>query len=101
MIYRLSPYVVDAETRRVTRDDGCRMRLSAGQFDALLALIEGEGRPVTRDALCQAALHRAWGGDRDRCPDQLIMQLRRLLPELEIQAVRTVGYWLQRVEVMA
>lgn len=82
--YELLPSV------RELRADGQALRIGERAFDLLLALVEADGRPVSRDALFE----RAWPG-RAVLDDNLkvqVMALRRLLGSDTVVTVPGQGY---------
>lgn len=72
------------------------LRLTMAEFLALAELHESQGRVVSRDALCQAALQRQWLGNHDRGVNQLAFHVRLKLQKagcsLTVRSVRNLGY---------
>jgi DNA-binding response OmpR family regulator len=82
--------------RTVQTLDGEMINLTAAEFAALESMLMAKGQPVSRDTLCQIALHRPWRAD-DRSVDQLIFNLRQKLPRDDegsrlIHSIRGAGY---------
>jgi len=94
---RFGPFRLDANTRRVLRDD-TPVEVSSGEFDLLNALAANAGRPLSRDRLIEL-IH---GHDRElteRAIDVQILRLRRVLEDDPAQpryilTVRGKGYML-------
>ncbi len=96
---------VDLEQRAVRSLDGDVINLTAAEFAALEAMLVANGRPVSRDQLCLAALHRPLRSE-DRAVDQLIFNLRHKLPGSDddtrlIHSIRGAGYLLAVGKPMA
>jgi DNA-binding response OmpR family regulator len=91
---------IDMRRREVVDDAGTRTPLTSAEIRALKVLLERNGEPVSRDQLCEAALHRKLGFE-DRSVDQLILNIRRKLSRSDesgrrlISSVRGAGYALQ------
>ncbi len=89
---------IDLTHRAVHTLAGERIVLTAAEFTALETMLAANGKPVSRDQLCEAALHRPWRPD-DRSVDQLIFNLRQKLPGSYnggglIHSIRGAGYLL-------
>ncbi len=89
---------VDVEKRAVRSLDGDLINLTSAEFTALEIMLVANGRPVSRDELCQAALNRPLRSE-DRGVDQLIFNLRHKLPGSDddsrlIHSIRGTGYLL-------
>ncbi len=89
---------IDLVHRAVHTLAGERISLTAAEFTALETMLAANGKPVSRDQLCEAALHRPWRPD-DRSVDQLIFNLRQKLPGSYagtglIHSIRGAGYLL-------
>lgn len=85
--------------------DGAILPLTPAQYAVLETLMLARGAIVSREALCQVALHRGvnqrkrGGVNQDRSVDQVVFLLRKLLPLDRdglplIRAVRIAGYWM-------
>jgi DNA-binding response OmpR family regulator len=89
---------VDLRRREVVGPAGVQ-ELTDAECRTLMLLLEAEGRPVSRDRICETALNRKLGFE-DRSVDQLILKVRRKLGADEgssrlISSVRGAGYALQ------
>lgn len=95
-VVRLGKITVDLLTRKVLSTGG-RIELTAAEFSALNMLLAVEGETVSRDRLCEVALHRPWRAE-DRSVDQLIFTLRQKLSHGDqqqmIHSIRGAGYML-------
>ncbi len=94
----VGPIQIDLIHRAVHTLAGERIVLTAAEFTALETMLAANGKPVSRDQLCEAALHRPWRPD-DRSVDQLIFNLRQKLPGSYtegglIHSIRGAGYLL-------
>jgi two-component system torCAD operon response regulator TorR len=70
--------VLDLTRRELSAHDGSPIRLTRGEFDLLAALVEADGRPLSRDYLIEVVSNR--DGDVDeRTVDALVARLRRKL----------------------
>jgi two-component system phosphate regulon response regulator PhoB len=83
---------LNREEHRIV-SDGQPVNLTASEFRLLLALMENEGRVLTRDAL----LNRVWGAEKAIEPRTVDTHLRRLRDKLggageQIRTVRGFGY---------
>ncbi len=90
---------VDLIHRSVHTLSGERIGLTASEFAALEVMLAANGKPVSRDQLCEAALRRPWRPE-DRSVDQLIFHLRQKLPGSYagawlIHSIRGAGYMLR------
>jgi two-component system OmpR family response regulator len=94
---RLGALTIDLKGHTVSARDGKSVRLTGAEFMALEVLVAADGAVVSRDCLCQAALHRPWRAE-DRGVDQLILNLRQKLSDCGgqqiISTVRGAGYML-------
>jgi DNA-binding response OmpR family regulator len=89
-------FAVDTHARQVRDASGKLINITAAEFAVLAALIEANGKPVSRDRLSEVALHRP-GHSEDRGVDQLIFGLRQKLSGPGgrcrfVQSVRNTGY---------
>lgn len=94
----VGPISIDISHRSVHTTQGERISLTGAEFTALETMLAANGMPVSRDTLCQAALHRPWRVE-DRSVDQLIFNLRQKLPgqgerNRLIHSIRGAGYLL-------
>jgi two-component system phosphate regulon response regulator OmpR len=84
------------DERRLFREDGTEVELSAAEFDLLALFARHPNRPLTRDQIMEQAHNRGWDVF-DRSIDLRVMRLRRKIernpdkPEV-IKTVRNVGY---------
>lgn len=84
------------DERRLFRDDGAEVELTAAEFDLLALFARHPNRPLTRDQIMEQAHNRGWDVF-DRSIDLRVMRLRRKIernpdkPEV-IKTVRNVGY---------
>jgi DNA-binding response OmpR family regulator len=90
------PVEIDRE-RHVVRCAGRPVRLTAKEFDLLVALVEAGGRVLSRQSL----LERVWGysyAEGTRTVDVHVRRLREKLPELApfILTVKSLGYRVAR-----
>ncbi|HEV8469339.1 MAG TPA: response regulator transcription factor [Candidatus Limnocylindria bacterium] len=93
---RLDDLVIDRERHEVLRR-GERLALSALEFRLLVALVEADGRVLSRDALLDALYGAADGEAVDRTIDVYVRRLRERLgdaPERPryVATVRGIGY---------
>lgn len=80
--------------RRAVLDDANReITLTSGEYDLFLALVEANGRAMTRDQLMDV-IHGRDAVPFDRSVDNLVLRLRKRLPDGMVKTVRTVGYQL-------
>ena len=90
-IYRIGDLYVNSE-KHLVKYDGREIQLSYKEYSLLIALVEADGRAVTRDAL----LAKVWGEfyDESRTLDVHIRKLRVKLGEAGglIKTVKNVGY---------
>lgn len=94
--FRLGPWTLDAERRVVTQDDGTDADLTRAEFDLLAALLDADGRPLSRAYLVELISERA-DEVTERTIDTLVSRLRRKLGERDdspalIQTARGIGY---------
>ena len=81
---------LDLDRRRARMGDGV-VQLSEREFALLAHLMRSRGRVCTREEL----LHDVWGLDFDpgsNVVEVCIRRLRRKLPELPVETVRSAGY---------
>lgn len=91
---------VDPANRRVFVD-GRRLAVTAACYTALAALVQLQGGVLGRERLSRLALGRRLSGGNDRSADQIIHNLRRVMPRDAdgnhlIEGVRGAGYCLHR-----
>lgn len=94
-------WLMDLTRREVAAQQGEPIRLTRAEFDLLAALVEADGRPLSRDYLIEVISNRDVTGDL-RTVDSLIARLRRKLvaapdtavpdPVVVIQTVPGIGY---------
>jgi DNA-binding response OmpR family regulator len=93
---QIGDWVFEYATDSMTKADGTRAELSAGELDLLNALLINANKPTSRDELMKVTNYREWG-PLDRSIDVRIARLRRKIendpsnPKL-IKSVRGVGY---------
>jgi DNA-binding response OmpR family regulator len=93
-LLRFETCTADLGAARVLHDDGRVAKLQPGEIQLLLALAEGDGRPLSREQL----IERAPAEDRhafNRAIDKRIARLRRKLGTLRLKTVRGDGYLLE------
>jgi DNA-binding response OmpR family regulator len=93
---RLDDLVIDRDRHEVVRD-GQSVVLSSIEFRLLVALVEAEGRVLSRDALLDALYGSADGEPLDRTIDVYIRRLRDRLGDSPVRpryvaTVRGIGY---------
>src|SRR5438552_17689235 len=93
---RLGDLVIDREHHEALRR-GERLALSALEFRLLVALVEAEGRVLSRDALLDALYGAADGEAVDRTIDVSVRRLRERLGDASdrpryVATVRGIGY---------
>ncbi|WP_269447773.1 response regulator [Marinomonas atlantica] len=76
----LGPWHLDTSRRVLVRSDRTITQLTEGEFQLLLALMEHEGTPLSRDQLMDRIKNRTWNAT-DRTIDVLIGRIRRKLAE--------------------
>ncbi len=87
---------LDIASRRLVGRDGADIPLTGSEFNLLVALASGSGRPMSRDRLLDAVGGRAWQ-PYDRSIDLHVSNLRKKLerdpkaPAI-IKTIRGVGY---------
>lgn len=97
---RFGTAVLDLDARRLVRDDGTEITLTAMEYDLLHAFATHPNRVLTRDQLLDLAHNRNWD-PFDRSIDVRIARLRRKIepepakPQV-IKTVRGVGYLFAR-----
>lgn len=95
-VYRFAGWTLDTLRRRLTSPEGAMVRLTAGEYDLLVTLLEHPGQVLSRDRLAEMAKGRM-AHLFDRSIDIQVGRLRRKIepdpkePTL-IQTVRTGGY---------
>lgn len=87
---------LDAAARKLFDPDDCEVRLTSGEYHILLAMLEAEGRPLSRDHLLDR-VGSSLDGAFDRSIDIRISRLRRKIETdprnpVVIQTVRGAGY---------
>ena len=93
---RFAGFTLDGRARRLVAADGSEVRLTAGEYDLLLAFVQHPGRVLDRDRLLDLTRGRA-AGPFDRSIDIQVSRLRRKIerdaaaPEI-IKTVRSGGY---------
>lgn len=89
------PFHIDRLRRELATINGDPIRLTRGEFDLLAALVESEGRPLTRDYLIEVISNRFTDVDA-RSVDALIARLRKKLSDAGasglIVTVSGIGY---------
>lgn len=89
-------FLLNPRLRSLSTTEGKPIRLTGSKFDLLLALVEVEGKSLSRDELLDRTRSREWS-PFDRSVDVLIGRIRRKIekdpakPSL-IKTVRNVGY---------
>jgi two-component system torCAD operon response regulator TorR len=89
-------WLLDQTRRELTMRDGTPVRVTRGEFDLLAALVQANGRPLSRDYLVEVVSNRDTEVG-DRTVDALVARLRRKLQTPEggppvIVTVTGVGY---------
>jgi two-component system OmpR family response regulator len=93
---RFAGFTLDAAARRLIADTGDEVRLTAGEYDLLLAFVERPGRVLSRDQILDFTRGRS-AAPFDRSIDIQVSRLRRKIerdpdaPEI-IKTVRSGGY---------
>ena len=75
-IRKFEGWTLDLNKRELSTPAGRPQKLSAGEFQLLLALIENTGEVLTRDQLMNRVRNRQWYSD-DRYIDVLVGQVRK------------------------
>jgi len=75
-IRKFEGWTLDLNKREFSTPAGRPQKLSAGEFQLLLALIENTGEVLTRDQLMNRVRNRQWYSD-DRYIDVLVGQVRK------------------------
>jgi two-component system, OmpR family, response regulator len=94
--FRFERFSLTVEARELRDDEGQVIALTSGEFNLLVALVENQGRVLSRDALLQLT-HRREAAPFDRTIDVQIGRLRKKLgddsslPKI-IKSVRGEGY---------
>jgi two-component system torCAD operon response regulator TorR len=89
------PFMIDLLRRELATVNGDPIRLTRGEFDLLAALVDSNGRPLSRDYLIEVVSNRHGEVDA-RTVDALVARLRRKLtgagePSV-IATVSGIGY---------
>ena len=71
-------WLLDQTRRELTTRDGTPVRVTRGEFDLLAALVQANGRPLSRDYLVEVVSNRDTDVG-DRTVDALVARLRRKL----------------------
>lgn len=91
----LGPWLLDLTRRELAVQDGSAIRVTRAEFDLLAALVEADGRPLSRDYLIEVVSNRTLGGDL-RTVDTLVARLRRKMVMADgsspIVTVPGIGY---------
>lgn len=74
------PFIIDRLRRELATVNGGPIRLTRGEFDLLAALVESDGRPLTRDYLIEVVSNRNTDVDA-RSVDALVARLRKKLSD--------------------
>lgn len=96
VVLEFAGLTLDVDGHRLTDSDGRDVRLTTGEFDLLLVLLEHPGKLLTRDHLMQR-LHGRPAGPFDRAVDVQVGRLRRKIepdpgnPAL-VKSIRGAGY---------
>lgn len=77
-IISFGSWQLDLIRRELAVSNGEPIRLTRAEFDLLAALVEANGRPLSRDYLIEVVSNRDASGDR-RTVDTLVARLRRKL----------------------
>lgn len=97
-ILRFAGFSFDLAARRLSRDGGGEIELSAGDYDLLAALVRHPQRVLSRDQLMDLTKGRSWEAF-DRSIDVALSRLRRKIEDdpahpAIIKTVRNGGYLL-------
>ena len=89
-------WLIDNTRRELTTLEGEPIRLTRGEFDLIAALVQADGRPLSRDYLVEVVSNRETEVG-ERTVDALVARLRRKLksapgPETPIVTVNGFGY---------
>ncbi|WP_448192736.1 response regulator [Azospirillum sp. sgz301742] len=76
-VFVFGPWLIDLVRRELTTG-GAPVQMTRAEFDLLAALVEANGRPLTRDYLVEVVSNRSLGGDL-RTVDTLVARIRRKL----------------------
>lgn len=92
----VGPWLLDMTRRELATRNGEPIRLTRAEFDLLAALVDANGRPLSRDYLSEVVSNRSLTGD-SRTVDTLVARLRRkLVPDEHgtsvIVTVPGIGY---------
>jgi two-component system OmpR family response regulator len=95
-IVNLDGWLVEPTRRRVTDTQGAQVKMTAIEFDILMILIEGQGKPVHRDAISMSIKGKVVMPE-DRSIDMAVSRVRKKLggggrQSAFIQTVRNGGY---------
>ncbi len=89
------PFMIDLLRRELAIINGAPIRLTRGEFDLLAALVDSNGRPLSRDYLIEVVSNRQGEVDA-RTVDALVARLRRKLMDAGetgvIATVSGIGY---------
>ena len=77
---------------RTLHRDGVRVPLTTAMYRLLEALVLMDGADLPTDVAYAKALGHPSSGPEDKCLAVLACWLRRRVPDVEIRAVRGVGY---------
>ena len=78
--YRFDRWMLDIESRELSRDDGVVVPLSSGEYDLLVVFVKRPERVLSRDQLLDLARGRA-AGVFDRSIDTQISRLRKKIEQ--------------------
>ncbi len=83
-------YAIDL-SKRIVSENGQRIDITSRELDVVLFFIQNEGQAVSREQL----LTSVWGHDyfgNDRVVDNYVKNIRKKLPDLEIETIYGYGY---------
>ncbi|MBA8818229.1 DNA-binding response regulator [Ochrobactrum sp. P6BS-III] len=96
-IFHFGDFSLDPQLRKVVKQDGAQIELTAAEFDLLKVFVERPGRLLSRDQLLDFTQGRG-RGPLDRSIDVLMSRLRRKLDDSQagdiFKTVRNGGYQL-------
>ncbi|MEA1673061.1 response regulator transcription factor [Nitrospirillum sp. BR 11163] len=78
-VTQFGTWLLDLTRRELLDGDGRPLHLTRGEFDLLAALVEADGRPLSRDYLAEVVSNRGSGEVNPRTVDTLIARLRHKL----------------------
>ena len=86
--------------RRLVMVEDRTVALTPGELSVLMALVEAQGEPVSRETLTARSRQRPTARIRSRVVDTRICSLRKKLGERAnaIETIRNVGYRFRRVD---